>query len=64
MNGWFAQHWTVRAEYLFYDFGTTNTDTLTPPDCNQNTPGQCNIAFTNGKNNISVARIGINYKLW
>ena len=59
-----AQHWTVRAEYLFYDFGTTNTDTLTPPDCNQNTPGQCNIAFTNGKNNISVARIGINYKLW
>jgi outer membrane immunogenic protein len=58
-----AQHWSVRAEYLFYDFGRTNTDSLTPPDCNLNAPGECNISFTTGKNNISVARIGINYKL-
>jgi outer membrane immunogenic protein len=58
-----AQHWTVRAEYLFYDFGSTNTDSLTLPDCNLSTPGACNVAFTTGKNNISVARIGINYKL-
>jgi opacity protein-like surface antigen len=57
-----AQHWTVRTEYLFY-FGRTNTDSLTPPDCNLATPGACNVAFTTGKNNISVGRIGINYKL-
>jgi outer membrane immunogenic protein len=57
-----AQHWSVRGEYLFYDFGSTNTDSLTLPDCNVTTPGQCNVAITTGKNNVSVARIGINYK--
>ena len=44
-------------------FQGTNTDTLTPPDCNLNAPGACNVAFTTGKNNISVVRFGINYKL-
>jgi outer membrane immunogenic protein len=57
-----AQHWTVRGEYLFYDFGGNSTDNLTLPDCNLTTPGACNVALTTGKNNISVGRIGINYK--
>jgi hypothetical protein len=45
----------VRAVYVrTYDFGGTNTDNLTLPDCNLITPGACNVAFTTGKNNISV----------
>ena len=59
-----AQHWTVRGEYLFYDFGGTSTGNLTLPDCNMSNPGACNVALTSGKNNISVGRIGLNYKLW
>jgi hypothetical protein len=47
---------------LFYDFGGNSTDNLTLPDCNLTTPGACNVALTTGKNNISVGRIGINYK--
>jgi hypothetical protein len=38
----FAQRWTVRGEYLFYDFVGTNTNNLTLPDCNLGTPGACN----------------------
>jgi outer membrane immunogenic protein len=57
-----AQHWTVRGEYLFYDFGGTNTSSLTLPDCNLATPGACNVTLTTGKNDISVGRIAINYK--
>jgi outer membrane immunogenic protein len=59
-----AQRWTVRGEYLFYDFGGTSTGNLTLPDCNMSAPGACNVALTTGKNNISVARIGFNYRLW
>jgi outer membrane immunogenic protein len=58
-----AQHWTVRGEYLFYDFAGSTTGSLTLPDCNLNAPGACNVALTTGKNNISVVRIGINYRL-
>jgi outer membrane immunogenic protein len=58
----FAQHWNVRGEYLFYDFAGTDTNSLTLPDCNLTTPGTCNVALTNGKNNISVGRIGMNYR--
>jgi outer membrane immunogenic protein len=60
----FAQRWTVRGEYLFYDFAGANTNNLTLPDCNLATPGACNVGFTTGKNNISVGRIGLNYKLF
>jgi outer membrane immunogenic protein len=59
-----AQQWTVRGEYLFYDFAGSTTGNLTLPDCNLNTPGACNVALTTGKNNISAVRIGINYKFY
>jgi outer membrane immunogenic protein len=60
----FDQRWTVRGEYLFYDFAATNTTSRALPDCNLTTPGACNVALTTGKNNISVGRIGINYKFY
>jgi hypothetical protein len=53
--------WTARAEYLFYDFnsGSTNAVTMTGP-CN-NTP-TCGVNVTTGHNNVSVARLGVNYR--
>jgi hypothetical protein len=56
-----APKWTARAEYLFYDFngGSTNTVTLVGP-C-RTTP-TCGVNVTTGHNNISVARLGVNYR--
>jgi outer membrane immunogenic protein len=55
-----APKWTIRAEYLFYDFngGSTNTVTMTGP-CN--VIPTCGMNVTMGHNNISVARLGVNY---
>jgi outer membrane immunogenic protein len=52
--------WIARAEYLFYDFNTTNTDVLTLPNCRVS--GTCNVAFVTGSNNVNVVRLGLSYK--
>jgi hypothetical protein len=51
-----APKWTVRAEYLFYDFGggSANTITMVGP-CNSSPT--CGVNSTTGHNNISVARV-------
>jgi outer membrane immunogenic protein len=55
-----APKWTVRAEYLFYDFnrGSTNALTMTGACAS---PPTCGVNVTTGHNNISVARLGVNY---
>jgi len=62
----FAQHWTVRGEYLFYDFGNSDNDVLVFPitQCGSGpTPASaCNIPVTTGKNNVNVVRFGLNYR--
>jgi outer membrane immunogenic protein len=55
-----AQHWTVRAEYLYYDFTQTDSTAFTFPTCAGG--GSCGANAAVGSNNISVARIGVNYK--
>ena len=57
---WIAPSWTLRGEYLFYDFGSGNTDTVTYPNCAN---GPCGVNETSGKNNVSVFRVGVNYML-
>ena len=55
-----APRWSVRAEYLFYDFngGSTNALTLTGPCASTPT---CGVNVATDHNNISVARLGVNY---
>jgi outer membrane immunogenic protein len=61
-----APHWTVRGEYLFYNFGKSDDDVLVFPIamCGSGpTPASaCNIPVTAGKNNVNVVRFGVNYK--
>jgi opacity protein-like surface antigen len=54
-----TQSWTVRGEYLFYDFSGANTNGL--PFANCAAPG-CGVNVTTANNNISVFRLGANYK--
>jgi outer membrane immunogenic protein len=62
----FAPRWTVRGEYLFYDFGNSDNDVLTFPiaQCGSGpTPtDRCNIPVTTGKNFVNVVRFGLNYR--
>jgi outer membrane immunogenic protein len=55
-----APKWTVRAEYLFYGFGGSSTNTITFPGTCASSPS-CGVNATTGHNNISVARLGVNY---
>jgi len=52
-----APHWTARAEYLYYGFNSASTNPITVNNC----AGGCGINQTTGSNNISVARLGVNY---
>jgi outer membrane immunogenic protein len=54
-----APNWSLRGEYLFYGFGSGNTNTLSMPSCA--TPG-CGGNITISKSNINVFRVGVNYK--
>ena len=56
-----APRWSVRAEYLFYDFngGSTNALTLAGPCFFTPT---CGVNVATDHNNISVARLGVNYR--
>ena len=62
----FAPHWTMRGEYLFYDFGKSDNNVLTFPiaQCGSGpTPANlCNIPVTTGKNFVNVVRFGLNYR--
>jgi outer membrane immunogenic protein len=55
-----AQNWTVRAEYLYYDFngGGTNYQ-LGLANC---AVANCGVNVTSASNNISAFRLGANYK--
>lgn len=50
--------WTVRAEYLFYDFGGGDSNAINIANCA--VPG-CGVNATAGHNDISVVRLGVNY---
>jgi outer membrane immunogenic protein len=54
-----APHWTVRAEYLYYDFRATDTVGFIFPTC---ADWPCGANVTAGRNNLNVARLGVNYK--
>jgi outer membrane immunogenic protein len=54
-----AQSWTVRAEYLYYNFtGGGNSNGLSLA-CD----GGCGVNIASADNNISVLRLGANYKI-
>jgi len=55
-----AANWTVRGEYLFYKFSNSDTDSLTLPNCP--TPTGCGVNVSNSLNQISVFRLGVNYR--
>ncbi len=50
-----AQAWTVRAEFLYYSFNG-NTNAIPIADCSG-----CGVNLSAGRNNIGVARLGVNY---
>jgi outer membrane immunogenic protein len=51
-----TNNWSVKAEYLFVDFGGSRT--LADPV----TPGGAGYTFTASSDHFSVARVGLNYK--
>jgi outer membrane immunogenic protein len=51
--------WTVRAEYLYYGFHGGSTNAINIASCA--VPG-CGVNETTGHNDISVVRLGVNYK--
>jgi outer membrane immunogenic protein len=53
------RNWTARAEYLFYDFGKSDTNSLALPSCM--VPG-CGVNIANGGNHVNEFRLGVNYK--
>ena len=56
-----AQNWTVRAEYLYYDFnGGGNNYQLGLANCANG--ANCGVNVTAANNNISAFRLGANYK--
>jgi outer membrane immunogenic protein len=55
-----APNWTVRGEYLYYDFSNgNNANGLGLPNC---AGGACGVNVSSASNNISVFRLGANYK--
>jgi outer membrane immunogenic protein len=54
-----ARNWTVRGEYLYYNF--SGADTFALPIANCAIPG-CGVNVTTASNNINVFRLGANYK--
>jgi outer membrane immunogenic protein len=54
----FCQHWSVKAEYLYVNFGSVST-TLTTNLAGAAAP---NTMTTSAKLNASIARFGLNYK--
>ena len=55
-----APNWSLRGEYLFYDFDASKTQNLFFGACIGGQP--CGIATTTDSNNISVLRAGLTYK--
>jgi hypothetical protein len=66
-----APNWTVRGEYLYYDFSNgNNARVLGLPNCGTGTGTgiagvgpPCGVNLSSASNNISVFRLGANYKL-
>jgi outer membrane immunogenic protein len=66
-----ARNWTVRAEYLYYDFNGGGTNqAVTLASCNTGPAGgfgpggpPCGANAGNANNNTSVFRLGANYKV-
>ena len=54
-----APSWTVRAEYLFYDFSNDNANSLALPNC---AVLGCGANVSHNNNEINVFRLGANYK--
>jgi outer membrane immunogenic protein len=56
-----APNWTVRGEYLYYDFSNgNNANVLGLPNCAGG--AACGVNVSSASNNISVFRLGANYK--
>ncbi len=53
-----AQDWSLRGEYLFYDFSGNNLSPLPIPGCNA---GPCGVIVKTGHNELNVFRVAINY---
>ena len=57
-----ASNWTVRGEYLFYDFGNSDSNSVAFGSlCAVGSPA-CSVALSRGTNETSVFRLGVNYK--
>jgi outer membrane immunogenic protein len=57
---WMMQsHWTVRGEYLFYDFKGSDGNSLSIPSC---AVAACGVNVSTSKNDVSAFRLGVNYK--
>jgi outer membrane immunogenic protein len=63
----FAPHWSLKAEYLYYDLGSVNYATVLSQFCNG---GGCSVngglfASTAGATSLryngSIARVGVNW---
>jgi outer membrane immunogenic protein len=56
-----ADHWTVRGEYLYYNFSSNNNNRpFSYPVCADG--NACGASVNFGNTNISVARFAVNYK--
>ena len=54
-----AEHWTVRGEYLFYDFNQGDSYSL--PFSSSSVPGSAAVINTSG-NDVHTFRLGLSYK--
>ena len=59
-----AQNWTVRGEYLYYNFSGASTNPLVIANiCAAQAAGiTCGVNVTTASNNINTVRLGVNFK--
>lgn len=53
--------WSVRGEYLFYDFAGSSTNALQIANC---AVAGCGVNVTTGHDSVSTVRVGLNYHLF
>lgn len=56
----FNTHWTVRAEYLYLDFGKVTASGIVPPVAAK--AGAQSALSTTGDLTANIARLGVNYR--
>jgi outer membrane immunogenic protein len=55
-----APNWSLRSEYLYYDFNDSNSGVLTIANCNGGVA--CGATIRSGSNTINAMRVGLNYR--